>query len=68
MAAGFHRIGEPEHVEKHVEGDPATSGADNVARDGQPTVVRQKIAHTDFPLTEFSFYVIDQVMLLKSEY
>ncbi len=36
--------------------------------DGEPLKVSQEIAFTDFPLNEFSFYCIDGVMLLKSEY
>ena len=36
--------------------------------DGEPVKVRQEIPFTDFPLNEFSFYCIDGVMLLKSEY
>ena len=35
---------------------------------GEPIKVRQQIPFTDFPLKEFSFYCIDNVMLLKSEY
>ena len=35
---------------------------------GQPVLVRQTIPYTDFPLKEFSFYCIDNIMLLKSEY
>lgn len=35
---------------------------------GQPAVVEQRIEYTDFPLDEFSFYCIQNVMLLKSEY
>ena len=35
---------------------------------GQPALVRQNIPYTDFPLRDFSFYCIDNVMLLKSEY
>ena len=30
--------------------------------------VKQPIPYTDFPLRNFSFYCIDNVMLLKSEY
>ena len=36
--------------------------------DGEPIRVSQEIGFTDFPLHEFSFYCIDGVMLLKSEY
>ncbi len=36
--------------------------------DGQPSLVRQELEYTDFPLPEFSFYIIDGVVLLKSEY
>jgi len=36
--------------------------------DGHPDLVRQEIESTDFPMPFFSFYVIDGVMLLKSEY
>ena len=39
-----------------------------VEDDGEPIRVSQEIAFTDFPLNEFSFYCIDGVMLLKSEY
>lgn len=35
---------------------------------GQPAKIRQKIEFTDFPAGVFEFYVIDGVMLLKSEY
>ena len=35
---------------------------------GQPVKVRQEIPFTDFPLKDFEFYCIDNVMLLKSEY
>ena len=35
---------------------------------GQPLKVRQEIPFTDFPLSEFEFFCIDNVMLLKSEY
>ena len=36
--------------------------------DGEPIRVSQEISFTDFPLKNFSFYCIDGVMLLKSEY
>jgi uncharacterized protein DUF6876 len=36
--------------------------------DGLPFKVRQEIAYTDFPLPRFSWYCIDSIMLLKSEY
>lgn len=36
--------------------------------DGEPTKVRQEIAYTDFPLRTFSWYCIDNIMLLKNEY
>jgi hypothetical protein len=36
--------------------------------DGQPTKVRQELPYTDFPLREFSWYCIDNIMLLKTEY
>ena len=39
-----------------------------VEDDGEPIRVSQEIAFTDFPLRDFSFYCIDGVMLLKSEY
>ena len=39
-----------------------------VEDDGEPVKVRQEIPFTDFPLKNFSFYCIDGVMLLKSEY
>ncbi len=35
---------------------------------GEPVKVRQEIPFTDFPLKDFEFYCIDNVMLLKSEY
>ena len=35
---------------------------------GQPIKIKQEIPFTDFPLTEFEFFCIDNVMLLKSEY
>lgn len=35
---------------------------------GQPVKVRQAIPYTDFPLKDFSFYCVDKVMMLKSEY
>ena len=34
----------------------------------EPIQVKQDIPFTDFPLANFSFYCIDNVMLLKSEY
>ena len=34
----------------------------------EPVIVRQEIPFTDFPLPEFSFWVVDGTMLLKSEY
>lgn len=34
----------------------------------QPDIVNQKIKFTDFPLSEFEFYCIDGIVLLKSEY
>ena len=39
-----------------------------VEDDGEPVSVRQELPFTDFPLKNFSFYCIDGVMLLKSEY
>lgn len=36
--------------------------------DGQPVKVTQKIPYTDFPLKDFSFYCVNNVMMLKSEY
>lgn len=33
-----------------------------------PAIAEQEIPYTDFPLPDFSFYFIDGVMLLKSEY
>lgn len=36
--------------------------------DGQPTKVQQEILYTDFPLAKFSWYCIDNIMLLKTEY
>ena len=35
---------------------------------GQPIRVSQEIPFTDFPLKGFSFYCMNNVMLLKSEY
>lgn len=35
---------------------------------GQPIKVRQAIPYTDFPLKDFTFYCVDKVMMLKSEY
>lgn len=35
---------------------------------GQPIKIKQEIPFTDFPLSEFEFFCIDNVMLLKSEY
>ena len=35
---------------------------------GQPLKVRQEIPFTDFPMSEFELFCIDNVMLLKSEY
>lgn len=39
-----------------------------VEDDGIPHRVSQDLLHTDFPLRDFSFYRIDSVMLLRSEY
>lgn len=36
--------------------------------DGLLPKVRQEIAYTDFPLREFSWYAVDNVMMLKNEY
>ncbi len=36
--------------------------------DGEPVKVIETIPLTDFPLKNFSFYTIDGVMLLRSEY
>lgn len=36
--------------------------------DNAPVLVRQSIPYTDFPLANFSFYCVDNVMMLKSEY
>jgi hypothetical protein len=33
-----------------------------------PTKVRQDIPYTDFPFEDFSWYCIDNIMLLKNEY
>ncbi len=30
--------------------------------------IEQRIPYTDFPLDEFSFYCVHNVMMLKSEY
>ena len=35
---------------------------------GEPIKVRQKIPYTDFPLDQISLYLIDNVLLLTSEY
>lgn len=35
---------------------------------GQPIKVRQEIPFTDFPLSEFEFFCMNNVMFLKSEY
>ncbi len=35
---------------------------------GEPIRVSQDIEYTDFPLEKFSFYCVDNVMMLKSEY
>jgi len=35
---------------------------------GKPALVSQRIRWTDFPLPEFSFYCVNRVMMLKSEY
>jgi len=34
----------------------------------QPIIVKQKIPFTDFPLESIEFFVIDNVLMLKSEY
>ncbi len=34
----------------------------------KPVLVRQHVPFTDFPLERFSFYCVDNVMMLKSEY
>jgi len=36
--------------------------------DDQPFIVFQEISYSDFPLNEFEFYTIHQIMLLKNEY
>lgn len=35
---------------------------------GEPELARQEIPYADFPLSEFEFYVVDGVMMLKNEY
>ncbi len=35
---------------------------------GKPNIVEQKIPYTDFPLDEIEIYLIDGILLLKSEY
>ena len=35
---------------------------------GEPVVVEQRIPYTDFPLDQFSFFCVHNVMMLKSEY
>ncbi len=35
---------------------------------GQPVKVRQEISFTDFPLSDFELFCIDNILLLKSEY
>jgi hypothetical protein len=50
-----------------VNGDK--SGLVTMVEDtGQPARISQRIKDTDFPLADFSFYCIDKVMMLKSEY
>lgn len=34
----------------------------------QPVYVRKHLPYTDFPLEKFSFYCVENVMMLKSEY
>jgi len=36
--------------------------------DGLPELVKQDIPYTDFPLSDFEFFCINNVVLLKSEY
>ena len=48
--------------------DDRTGQVTMVEDDGEPNRVTQDIPYTDFPLRDFSFYCIDGVMLLKSEY
>lgn len=36
--------------------------------DGQPFLVNQEIAFTDFPLEKMTLYLIDGILLLPSEY
>ena len=35
---------------------------------GEPTLVKQEITYTDFPLDEITLYLIDGILLLTSEY
>ncbi len=35
---------------------------------GQPVKIKQEIPFTDFPLSEFELFCIDNILLLKSEY
>ena len=35
---------------------------------GQPVLVRQVIEYTDFPLPEITLWLVDGVLILKSEY
>ncbi len=48
--------------------DDKSALATMVEDTGEPVKVRQEIPFTDFPLKTFSFYCIDNIMLLKSEY
>jgi len=34
----------------------------------KPLLYAKRYSYTDFPLSEYEFYIIDDVMLLKSEY
>ena len=53
--------------EVKVKGDKSAM-VTMVEDDGEPVKVIQTIPLTDFPLESFSFYTIDGVMLLRSEY
>jgi hypothetical protein len=35
---------------------------------GEKPLVTQKVGYTDFPVGDFEFYVVNNVMMLKSEY
>ena len=51
-----------------VVSDDGSAQVTMVEDGGEPHRVHQDIPYTDFPLKDFSFYCIDGVMILKSEY